>query len=198
MLGIRLLECACEYRMRANLDAMESSLNSQTKTKHLVLTGFMGSGKTTVGRFLAEKIGRDFYDLDAVISNQEQMTCRQIFEMKGEPYFRKVELTALEQTLQLPAAVIALGGGSFINERARELIKQYGISFYLKTSEENLRRRIGTGKERPVLAGKSSTISQLLAVRHPVYAHADVEVITDARDANEVAEEIFRFCSQFE
>ena len=179
---------------------MESSSNSHSKTKHLVLTGFMGSGKTTVGRFLAEKIGRDFYDLDAVIAEQEEMSCREIFEMKGESYFRKVELVALERTLQLSAAVIALGGGSFINENARELIKQGGVSFYLKTSKDILAKRIGADTERPVLAGKdfSVAIDQLLTARHPVYSLADIEIVTDGRNVDQVVSEILHFRTHFE
>ena len=154
--------------------------------KPLVLLGFMGSGKSVLGRQVAAELNRTFIDLDRFIEAEENRSIPDIFEKDGENAFRKLESNALKRILSHPHQVISIGGGAPCNSVNMQLIKEMAVSVYLKISEPELfRRLVYSSSERPLLKGKSedeiqSLIKGLLAARKPFYNQADIIIESDA------------------
>lgn len=153
--------------------------------KPIVLLGFMGSGKSTIGKQLALSLGWTFIDLDRFIEAEENHTIPEIFEKAGEATFRKLESNALNKILNYPHQVIALGGGAPCEAGNLQMIKEKSLSIYLKISEPQLFQRLAsTQTPRPLLNGKSeseirSFITDLLITREPFYLQADVIIESD-------------------
>ncbi|MBQ7197960.1 MAG: shikimate kinase [Selenomonadaceae bacterium] len=148
---------------------------------NLILTGFMGTGKTSLGKLLAEKLGRCFVDLDQKIEQDTGLTVPQIFEMYGEKYFRELEKKAVEEVSQRRNLVIATGGGTVKNEENIRMLKSSGMIICLTTEPEEIFRRTERRGERPVLDGgedRLATIKKLLTERQKFYAQADYTVDT--------------------
>jgi len=161
---------------------------------HIVITGFMGSGKTTVARALAHVLGRELEDLDHVIAEQAGRSAKEIIEEDGESSFREIETRSLSEVLErsLPA-VIALGGGAWTLERNRNLIdKARGITVWLDASFELCWARIhDSGGGRP-LARDEGQARMLYAERRPLYALAKLHVRIESKDIDDVSAEIAR------
>ena len=115
--------------------------------KNLVLTGMMGSGKSTIGRELSKKLTLKFFDIDKLIEKREKMPIRKIFTAKGEKYFRRLEQRTCLKILKKSNCVIALGGGSFINPTIRKAISEKSVSFHLDISLNNLKKEILISKK---------------------------------------------------
>lgn len=149
---------------------------------NLILTGFMGTGKTSLGKLLAEKLGRSFIDLDQKIEQDTGLTIPQIFEMYGEKYFRELEKKAVEEVSQRRNLVIATGGGTVKDEENIHMLKSSGTIICLTTEPEEIFRRTERRGERPVLdesaEDRLATIKKLLAERQKFYAQADYTVDT--------------------
>ena len=148
---------------------------------NLILTGFMGTGKTSLGKLLAEKLGRCFVDLDQKIEQDTGLTVPQIFEMYGEKYFRELEKKAVEEVSQRRNLVIATGGGTVKDEENIRMLKSSGMIICLTTEPEEIFRRTERRGERPVLDGgedRLATIKKLLTERQKFYAQADYTVDT--------------------
>ncbi|HEX4134724.1 MAG TPA: shikimate kinase [Bryobacteraceae bacterium] len=150
------------------------------------LAGFMASGKTTVARLLADRLGWDFIDLDAEIEAVEQTTIARLFESRGEPEFRRIETEALRNLMRriergMPS-VIALGGGSFVQPVNTTLLSDHGISIWLDCSFETIETRINSGIEeadsRPLTRDREQ-FRRLYDERRTVYARADYRVDAD-------------------
>ncbi|HEX6900470.1 MAG TPA: shikimate kinase [Thermoanaerobaculia bacterium] len=143
----------------------------------IYLTGFMGSGKTTVGRLLAARLGATFLDLDVEIERRAGMTVREIFERQGEPAFRQLEAEALRGTLALPDVVVATGGGTMVFEGNSRLIRSNGLSVWLNPPFATIAARIGgVGKaDRPLFKDEVQALA-LYRERLPAYRRADLTV----------------------
>jgi shikimate kinase len=155
------------------------------------LAGFMGSGKTTIARLLADRLGWDFIDLDAEIEAAQQTTIAQLFETRGEPEFRRIETETLKIVMRkiergMPS-VIALGGGSFVQPVNAQMLAGHGISVWLDCPFEILEARIANGESRP-LARDPELFRKLYDDRRAAYglatyrvdANCDVERAVDS------------------
>jgi len=159
------------------------------KKNIIYLTGFMTSGKSTIGPILANVLGWSFYDLDKLLVEKENMSIVEIFETKGEDYFRNIESATLAELSETNKVVIALGGGTISNDGNLQIIKNSGYLIYLKVSPEVLYKRLKNKIDRPlfkdlVLAGKKEgdfieRIENLLEKREDKYKQADLEINTD-------------------
>ena len=162
------------------------------RRKLIYLVGFMGCGKTTVGERLAQALGWPFIDLDAIIEAGQGVTIREIFERSGEPFFRQLEHAALTEASKSEPAVIALGGGTFVQLTNLEFIRGAGgITVWLYCALEVMRQRCATMNNRPLFRDAES-FEQLLNQRLPYYRQAEFRVSTDNRDPAEVVEQILR------
>jgi len=143
----------------------------------LFLTGFMGAGKTTIGRRLAERLNVPFLDLDGEIERRAGLPVREIFAQQGEPAFRQLEQVALLGILERPDAVVATGGGTMAFEGNSRLIQANGMSIWLHPSFATIVRRIGgRGKgDRPLFRDEAQALA-LYRERLPAYRRADLTV----------------------
>ena len=149
------------------------------------LTGFMGAGKTTVGRLLAQRLTLPFVDLDSEVERGAGLAVREIFAQHGEAAFRAWESEALRRTLLMPEVVVATGGGTLGVEANREAIRRHGLCAWLHPSFATIVARIGAGKDdRPLFRTESEALA-LYQQRLPLYQQADITVDVSPREAAE-------------
>jgi 3-dehydroquinate synthase len=162
--------------------------------RHLYLVGNMGSGKTTVGRLVAQRLQLPFYDLDQQIEQATGQTIANLFAQRGEQAFRELECDMLTRTIFVPRGVIATGGGVVLNERNRRLMRHRGWVIYLRASPETLWQRLQHTTDRPLLRTESpyETLQAIAQQREPLYQEADWVIDTDALCPEEVADAIVR------
>ena len=169
---------------------------------HIVIIGFMGSGKTRVGKRMAQEYGLPFIDVDRVVTKKMNLTISEIFQRFGEPYYRALEtLVIKELTNDKERKVISLGSGLPIQEQNQKYLKDLGTIIYLKGSLETLKKRLEAGSNNPLLEGddREDKIKKLLKQRDPVYAkYADIEVITGVKPFEALIEEIKEKLEAFE
>ena len=169
-------------------------------TRRVFLIGFMGAGKTSVGRALARRLGWKFHDLDDVIEEREGRTVAAIFADAGEPEFRRAERAALASLLQAGGhadhLVIALGGGTFVAEENRAAIERAaGTTILLEAPLEELRRRCGSEDRIRPLSKQEARFAELFASRRHAYEQAQFRVGTMGKEIEQVAEEIEKILS---
>ncbi|WP_374571397.1 shikimate kinase [Phenylobacterium sp.] len=150
------------------------------RARTITLVGLMGVGKSSVGRRLANALDLPFRDADTEVETAAGRSIPDIFADLGEPAFREGERRVIARLLDEPPHVLATGGGAFMNEETRKLIKAKSVSVWLKADLDLLARRVGRKDNRPLLAGKdpATVLRALAAERYPVYAQADVTVET--------------------
>ena len=150
------------------------------RRRTIALVGLMGVGKSSVGRRLAGVLELPFRDADAEVEAAAGRSISDIFEELGEAAFREGERRVIARLLDQPPHVLATGGGAFMNDQTRELIKSRAISVWLKADLEVLARRVGRKDTRPLLAGKDplEVLRTQAESRYPVYGLADVVVET--------------------
>jgi shikimate kinase len=143
----------------------------------IYLVGFMGSGKSTIGRLLAKKLKVPFIDLDKEIEIREGLTIPQIFSLKGEPYFRKLELELLKEITQtVPFFVMATGGGLGANPEAMEYMKKHGLVIWLDIDFPTFLKRTSKDSNRPLLKKSEGELRVLFDKRKNVYRKAHVSI----------------------
>jgi shikimate kinase len=161
-------------------EPIELRLRRALGHRSIVLVGLMGAGKSTVGRRLATRLGLMFKDADNEIETAAKLTIPDIFAIYGEPSFRDGEERVIARLMREGPLVLATGGGAFMRETTRARIAEGGVSIWLKAELDVLMRRVRKRGGRPLLQTEDpeETLRQLMAQRHPVYATADVEVIS--------------------
>ncbi|MGF1461854.1 MAG: shikimate kinase [Maricaulaceae bacterium] len=144
--------------------------------KTIALVGLMGAGKTTVGRRLALALSIDFVDADEAIETAAGCSISDMFSAFGEAYFRAGERRVIERLLDGPPKVLATGGGAFIQDETRALLRAQALTVWLKADLEILVRRVRRRDTRPLLRGQDvdAVMSRLMAERYPIYAQADI------------------------
>ncbi|WP_337187684.1 shikimate kinase [Phenylobacterium sp.] len=150
------------------------------RRRTIALVGLMGVGKSSVGRRLATTLGLPFRDADSEVEAAAGRSISEIFSALGEPAFRDGERRVIARLLEGPPHVLATGGGAFMNDDTRALIKTRAISVWLKADLDVLARRIGRKDTRPLIADKDplDVLKAQAEVRYPIYAEADVVVET--------------------
>lgn len=148
--------------------------------RSVVLVGMMGSGKTAVGRALAQRLNVPFLDSDAEIEQAAQATIAEIFARDGEPFFRAREAEIIARLLAGPPGVLSTGGGAFMAERNRDQIAQLGVAVWLDADLDLLWERVRHKSTRPLLqtANPRKTLAEIFAARTPIYALAGLRVET--------------------
>ena len=162
--------------------------------KNLALTGMMGVGKTSVGKLLSKKLSIRFIDVDKVIENKFNISIKEIFEKKGEKFFRKLEEKVTLQELKKNNVIISLGGGAFINPKIRKEVLLTCKSFWLNLDIETLQSRLIRSKNRPLLANKDIkvTLKKLFKEREKIYALADFKIDCKSLTINSITKKIIK------
>ena len=168
----------------------------ETTLKNIVLVGPMGSGKTTVGRRLAQELDQDFFDTDHEIIDKTGVTIDHIFDIEGEEGFRERETKILENLCQMSNIILATGGGIVILPKNRKILKNAGLVVYLSSSIDQLLRRTAKSKTRPLLENstdREKTITELVEARDVYYREvASIVVDTTGKKLHEVINIIIR------
>jgi shikimate kinase len=160
--------------------------------KNIILTGFMGVGKTSVGTRLAKDLGYSFVDTDQLIEADQKTTITEIFSTFGEPYFREVEARVIRRILEQDNQVVSAGGGAVIRDENRKAFKENGITICLTASPETIHARIRHETHRPLLQvpDPPEKIRELLQDRERFYRQADFVIDTSEKSVDEVISEI--------
>lgn len=158
----------------------------------LVLIGMMGAGKTTVGRRIAAKLDRQFFDSDEEIEKAAQMDIAEIFRTRGEAEFRAGETRVIARVLKDSDIVLATGGGAFVHPDTRTLVNTEAVSVWIKADFELLFARVSRRSNRPLLRTENprATLQKLIEDRYPIYAEAHVTVVSRDVHQDAVANDI--------
>jgi len=159
---------------------------------NIIISGFMGTGKTTVGREVARRLNREFHDTDSIIESRTGMAIPEIFEKQGEPYFRELEADVIRGVSSKNNSVIATGGGALVSAANTRRLSRYGIIFCLDARPEILARRLCISDSRPLLKSGNLdlTLRELLAEREKDYQRLPNHIDTSDLDVERVAAEI--------
>ena len=168
---------------------------------NVILTGFMGTGKTSLGKLLATRLGRPFVDIDKKIEDEAHLSIPKIVERFGEAHFRDLERAAVRDLSEKRGLVIATGGGTVKDEENLRLLKNSGVLICLTATPEEILYRTARRGERPVLDGggneRLATIKRLLAERKEFYDRADYHVDTTDWSPIQIIDDICRYLRQF-
>ena len=162
-------------------------------SKNIILVGLMGAGKSTIGRSLAKRLNKEFYDSDRVIEERTGVDIATIFEIEGEQGFRDREALVIEELCQMNDIVLATGGGSILREDNRNNMKMFGSVVYLCTTAELLYSRIRFDKSRPLMQTNNplDTLRNLLQKREPYYKEvSDFNITTGKQKATVIVRRI--------
>jgi len=160
--------------------------------KNLILLGMMAVGKTSLGKIIAKKHNLEFVDSDLIIEKKNSMKIKEIFEKKGEKFFRMEEKREVLKLLKKNSCVIALGGGAFIDKTLREDILKNGISVWLDVNIKTLNERVKWNKNRPLLTkgNNEKKINDLYSQRRKIYKLANHKITCDKLDKKSIVKKI--------
>lgn len=162
--------------------------------QNIILTGFMGTGKTTVGRLLAQRLDRPFIDMDEQLEAHFGQSIAEVFAQKGEEFFRTAEAQLCQQLAQQQGLIIATGGGALINPQNRQTLAQSGPILCLTASVDAILERLAAASDRPLLESESSDrrqrIQSLLAQRRVAYASIPLQVNTDQKSPQAIVDAV--------
>jgi len=159
--------------------------------ENIVFLGMMGSGKTSIGHLISKKLNFQFYDIDQIIEKELAMSISDIFEKKGEKFFRDLEEKTSLKILKKKKAVISLGGGGFINKKIREEILKNHFSFWLNWNSKTLIQRIQKNTKRPIaLRSSYSELVSLMKRRSIVYSQSKYKINCEQLSKNEIVNKI--------
>jgi shikimate kinase len=160
--------------------------------KNIVLTGFMGSGKTKVGRELARILNMKLIDVDTEIEKSQKSSINDIFKNFGESRFREIETEMIKKISANKNAIISTGGGAVLKQKNMDILKKSGIIVCLTATAETILKRTNNNTERPLLQVKNpmERIKELLNFRKPFYKKADIMIDTEGKTPLRIAEEI--------
>lgn len=163
-------------------------------SRSIVLIGLMGAGKTTIGRRLAAQLALPFADADHEIEAAAGCTVAEIFARHGEQAFREGERKVIARLLEGPRHVLATGGGAFMNAETRDLIREKGLSVWLRADLDLLMERVARRQNRPLLqtADPRAVMQRLMTERYPVYAEADVVVDSTGAPHDHIVQDVIR------
>lgn len=162
--------------------------------KNIVLTGFMGTGKTEVGKELSSRLDLKLVDVDTEIEISQKMSIAEIFKQHGEQRFREIETEMIKEISRNKNVIISTGGGAVLKHENMGVLKADGIVVCLMASPETILKRTEGNDARPLLQGKDplGTIQDLLNFRKPYYENADIVVDTEDKTPHQIAEEIIK------
>jgi shikimate kinase len=174
----------CTYKKR---QLIENKIS-----KNIYLIGFMGAGKTSVGKIVAEKLQLEFCDLDDLIEAECGKTISSIFSEHGEAFFRELESKTLQSVSQNSGQIVATGGGIVLRQSNWKIMKDEGITFYLKASPDVLWNRIKNDRSRPLLQVEKpfEKVRELLSMRIPLYEKANIVIETENKSPENIADDI--------
>lgn len=160
--------------------------------KTIVLIGMMGSGKTTIGKLLGEKLTLRSIDIDVIIEQNEKKTVSEIFQNEGEKYFRNIERETIKKNFTNKDLIISLGGGAFEDQLTQELLLKNSTVIYLKTSPNVILERIKNNTNRPLLKNQMTVekIQSIILQRQKNYELANITILTDNKNTDRIVEEI--------
>ena len=161
--------------------------------KKIVLIGMMGSGKSTIGALLSKKMNMKFIDVDSKIETIEKQTISQIFKLKGEKYFRELEVETISSLLcsKENELILSLGGGSFLDEKVRRNVKSNSLSFWLNWKPLTIIKRIRKSSKRPVIHGlNDQEIEKMMLNRNKYYTKSDFKIDCDNHKKNQIVDKI--------
>jgi shikimate kinase len=164
----------------------ESAVVRALGSRSVVLVGMMGAGKSSIGRRLAARLGIPFIDADGEIESAAGMSISEIFDKHGEPYFRAGEARVIARLLDNGPQVLATGGGSLMDAQTRTLIREKGVSIWLRADIDVLLKRTKRRNDRPL----AERIKDLLPMREPLYAQADIVVQSRDEPHDNIVDEI--------
>ena len=160
--------------------------------KNIILTGFMGTGKTAVGRELSKILDMKLIDVDTEIEKSEKITINEIFKQFGEPRFREIETDMIRKLSESKNTIISTGGGAVLKQENMDILRKNGVIVCLAASPETIFKRTSTNNDRPLLQVENplERINELLNFRKPFYEKADVMIDTEGKTPLQIAEEI--------
>ncbi|MBB4231055.1 shikimate kinase [Rhizobium mongolense] len=175
-------------------DSLKDRARATLGSRNLILVGLMGAGKSSVGRIVAHQLGIPFIDSDVEIERVSRMTISELFAAYGEDEFRALETRVMKRLLKNGPRVVSTGGGAFINDRTRKHIKKSGLSVWLKADLDVLWERVSKRDTRPLLKTENpkQTLENLMNARYPIYAEADITVLSRDVRKEVMADEVLK------
>jgi shikimate kinase len=173
-------------------DVDQAALLEKLGQRSIVLVGLMGAGKTAIGRKVATALGLAFIDSDQEIEDVSRMSIPELFELYGEPEFRALEQRVIARVLEGGPQILSTGGGAYMNDHTREAIASNAVSVWLKADIDLLMERVSKKQNRPLLKNDNprAVLERLMNERYPVYALADLTVVTRDERKEVIAAEV--------